>query len=370
MTQLTEILSFTELDEMIQAGYVRKQQHPIYTEYSIFNYTEKAAFERVWNDVTRITRGLIVNTATAEVLARPFQKIHNWDEAEAPAILDWNAPVFSYSNKFDGSLGILYREPSGRPAIATRGSFASDQAIKATEMLHASGVAYVWDEWISEGYTPLFEIIYPENRIVLDYGQDEFLQPLGMIHIATGAYIPAGPSPVEYASFAHIMQNLSRDNAEGWVVWTSPYKAVKLKQADYVELHRIVTGLNRKSVWRALSKGENVYKDMAAQLPDELYDWAEGVAKELREAYAEIVREVDGWYTSTLDQPGVYLNEIPEEVDAFWEVDRPVFAKYAKAAVPGNLLGLVFATLDGKDIQARVWQMIEPVGNQANGYKR
>lgn len=345
------------LDEMLEKGYVRERFHPEFPELSILNYTEKAAFEREWNVVTRSSRGLIWNTETHEVLARPFAKIHNWDEPEAPRITE-DAPLYWFANKEDGSLGILFRTPTGFPAIATRGSFASDQAIKATIMLHKSGMAYVYDEYIDSGYTPLFEIIYPENRIVLDYGGIEELVLLGYIHVATGAFIPpvrAGNPDV--ATMHDLFMDLSRPNSEGWVAWLDPYKAVKIKQADYVELHRIVTGLNKKSVWRALREGRPAYLALLEQLPDELYKWAEGVADELNRAFASIMRGADEWYLYLLDQDYVWeTDELGEQ-----QINRGAFARAAQE-VDHKYKSFMFSLLDGKGIEDKIWQMIEPKG--------
>lgn len=350
MTKLDDIVDVSLLAEMLVDGYVSQRFHPDYPELAILNYTEKAAFERKWNGVTKNTRGLIYNTETYEVLARPFAKFHNFDEPEAPKI-EWEQVLYHWANKEDGSLGILYRTPNGYPAIATRGSFASEQAIKGTKMLHDSGMAWVFDEYIDSGYTPLFEIIYPENRIVLNYGTQEYLHLLGYMHIASGAFVPANPA--EPRKFGTLTTDLSRPNAEGWVAWLTPYKAVKIKQADYVELHRIVTGLNRKSIWRALKDGEPTFKALLEQLPDELYKWAEDVARELRKEYATIIREVDAQY--------IYMLELAESMGIEPD-DRRGFALNVQRLAHPEYRGFMFSLLDGRDIQDKVWQMIEPKG--------
>lgn len=169
-------------------------------------------------------------------------------------------------------------------------------------------------------------------------------------------------------TFREIMSMPPRDNAEGWVVWIDPFTAVKVKYSAYVELHRIVTGLNRKSIWRALKEGEPTYKALAAQLPDELYAWADGVAKELREQYANHMREIDGWYISTLDQD--VWQHVGTGIDGDWadeEIDRKKFALVVQNGVggiapPPEYRGFMFSLLDGRDIQDKVWNMIEPVG--------
>lgn len=347
MTQHTKLYELFDLDlfsQMCGEGMVRTQFHPDFPELVIANYTEAAQFSRTWNDVTRVCRGLIFNNDTLEVLARPFQKIHNWDENEAPRIT-WEAPLFHWSNKEDGSLGIIYPRPDGVLAVATRGSFASDQAIHATALLHehkGGGVGY--DQYMEAGYTPLVEIIYPENRIVLDYSDYDDIVDLGFIHIPTGAYVP--PSGTFTRTFADLIQDLSRPNSEGWVAWLDPYKAVKVKQADYVELHRIVTGLNEKSVWRAIRDG--VFEEMLEQLPDELFEWAKNVAQELHDTAENLYTRASEYFTKA----GGY------------EGSQKQFALNVQEQVPRHVQGLVFSLRSGKDIKTAIWKNLEPSGKR------
>jgi RNA ligase len=343
VTKLTEIIDVIALRAEVELGNVRIQTHPEFPHLMIANYTDQCAFDRHWNDVTRITRGLIWNDETGEVLARPFPKFFNFDEKEAPRILD-DQVVYSYDNKFDGSLGILYERPDGVFAIATRGSFNSDQAKLGTKLF------YEWDEAdrsyytgaIRDGATPLFEICGPDNRIVLSYDEN-FLAPLGFMNIEHGYFTPDGP-PIA-ATMHTLLMDLSRTNAEGWVVWKTAYEAVKIKQADYIELHRIVSNLSEKEVWRQLRAG--TYDDFKVKLPDEWHAWAEGIADRLRDEFLLI--RMDAWADAyTLEN--LHLDSRKEQ--AFWISDNVAFQHR----------GLVFSLLDGKDISDSIWRMIEPKG--------
>lgn len=193
MTQLYDVFKNATpraVQDMIDTGYVSQRFHPEFPELAILNYTEKTAYSGEWNEVTLNSRGLIYNTDTLEVLARPFKKFFNFEQVGAPEI-DLDAELFFVSDKFDGSLGIIYRTPIDDLAVATRGSFESEQAKHATEWIR--GQEAVYDrayELIAEGLTPLVEIIYPENRIVVDYGGKDYLQYLGAVNTTTGEYVP------------------------------------------------------------------------------------------------------------------------------------------------------------------------------------
>jgi hypothetical protein len=53
---------------MLDGKYITERFHPEFPELRILNYTEKAAFEGVWNRVTLNSRGLIYNADTHEVI--------------------------------------------------------------------------------------------------------------------------------------------------------------------------------------------------------------------------------------------------------------------------------------------------------------
>src|SRR3954469_17993310 len=161
------------LADMVGGGYIRTQNHPS-LPLLIHNYTEKAQYENVWNAATLACRGLVVSR-DGRVLARPFAKFFNHGQPGAPE-LDLDGPV-AVTDKADGSLGVLFPTPDGW-AVATRGSFDSEQARHATKVWRSR---YAGSFQPPEGLTLLFEIIYPGNRIVLDYGDLDDLVLLGAV---------------------------------------------------------------------------------------------------------------------------------------------------------------------------------------------
>lgn len=46
----------------------------------IFNYNTMAQYEGRWNFFERVSRGLIINHQTGEIVARAFDKFFNWGE--------------------------------------------------------------------------------------------------------------------------------------------------------------------------------------------------------------------------------------------------------------------------------------------------
>lgn len=308
MTKITDILDITALNDMREAGYIRQAKHPTLPLVSEC-YTKQTMFERAWTNETRICRGLIWNTETQEVVARPFAKFFNYGEPSCPEIAphEW----VKVWNKLDGSLGIAYNTPDG-PAIATKNSFTSPQAVHATEILRTK-----YRDWgVPSWCTVLFEIVYPENRIVLNYGDTDDLFFLDAVNLKTGNtvrvppfYMPfPEPELLGVGEFSHLIghfENMNRDNAEGVVIHAIGRDLrVKVKQQHYLDLHKTIFGINKKHLWELLSKGQGV-SEILRNLPEELHDWARPVLNDLCKKYQDLdllileswlVVQNNGWY--------------------------------------------------------------------------
>lgn len=344
MTTIDDLFDPHLLSEMVAGGFIRKQTHPA-LPLEIYNYSDKAAYDHVWNAVTRTCRGLIVDARSGEIVARPFPKFFNIGQQGAEGItLDGQVTV---TDKADGSLGILHMGREGWE-IATRGSFASDQAIHGTKVWKQryQGVFFP-----KARFTYLFEIVYPANRIVLDYGQLDDLIHLGRVDIDTGrtyAPDPDWPGPVvetfPYASFADALAAEPRPNAEGMVVhFQATDSRVKLKQADYVALHRIVTGLNARTVWEHIISGAPL-STLIEPLPDEFHSWVREVANSLQLQVEAEAAEVEQEYADV-------VAALP---DGFTRKD---FAMVAKDKPHG---WAVFSKADGKDYLSKLWRKVDP----------
>ncbi|WP_018351266.1 RNA ligase [Longispora albida] len=346
MLHLDEVVEPTLLKTMIDEGYVRVRQHPG-QPYSIYNYSEKAQYESVWNAATLACRGLITDSRTGEVLARPFRKFFTHGQAECGP-LDLGAPV-TVTDKADGSLGVLFPAGDGYE-VATRGSFVSDQALHATRL---------WQRRYGEvrppdGVTLLFEIVYPANRIVVDYGDLDDLILLGGVSIASGRTVPAAgiawPGPkvdsFGYATLAEALAAPPRDNREGLVVhFAGTDDRIKIKYAEYVALHRVVTGLNARVVWEALV--EDGFGALVERLPDEFHDWARSVSSALHEEVAVAATGIEAAYAEI-------LATLPEG----W-----TRKDFALAAAGHSERGCLFLRLDNRDYRPMLWQRVKPAAD-------
>jgi putative RNA ligase len=342
MVTLADLFDPALHGSMVRDGYVCTQRHPS-APLTIHNYTEKAQYENVWNQVTLTCRGL-VSGADGSVVARPFGKFFNHGQPGAPTPGPDGA--VRVTDKADGSLGVIYPDGSGGYAVATRGSFTSDQALHATAVLRDR-----YRHWTPPlGRTVLVEIIYPDNRVVLDYGDLDDLVLLGAVDVATGrTYGPDGvpdwPGPVvesfDYPTLADALAAAPRDGREGLVVWFPGTDVrLKIKYAEYLRLHRIVTGLSTRTVWERIDDLDG----LVASLPDEFHGWVRSVAAELWAEVDERLAGIEEAYLSIVDS-------LPEG----W-----TRKDFALAVVRHPLRGALFLRLDGRDCRPLLWQAVRP----------
>ena len=134
---------------------------------SLFCYSKSAVYERHWNEMTMLARGIILDPGSKRVVATPFPKFFNIGE-RADSIPDLPFEVYE---KMDGSLIIIFHH-GGQWRCATKGSLGSEQAKWA-----AGWMAQFDLSPLVPGATYLAEAIYPENRCGGDYWQSrEYIQ--------------------------------------------------------------------------------------------------------------------------------------------------------------------------------------------------
>jgi hypothetical protein len=323
-----------QLQQLIQEGWVQVQKHPS-EELHIYNYTNAAQYDRHWDEITLQCRGLILDNEGI-IIARPFNKFFNIEEVGFNALP--NEP-FTIYDKMDGSLGILYWI-NDTPYIATRGSFASEQAIHATDILHTR-YKHTW-ALLDKSKTYLFEIIYPANKIVLNYNGLDDLILLAVIDIQTGAdcalpnigftLVDTYPSDTPIAK----LKDLAIDNKEGFVIkYASGYR-VKIKFADYIRLHRIIKQVSTRSIWDALMNNQSL-GEIIDNVPDEFYTWVKKIINELQAQYNTIEQACKANY-----------KELPT---------RKETALYFQTCQYQSVL---FAMYTGKNYEKIIWKIIEP----------
>jgi RNA ligase len=360
--RVEDLFDPSELQLAVDEGMVRVQFHPL-LPLAIACYTTGCVIAHQWNEVTTACRGLVYNYETHEILARPFPKFFNLGEPLARE--DYEAEV-EVTDKLDGSLGIGYAW-EGKLYIATKGSFASDQSIEANKILQETH-----PDWLPpEGVTPLFEIIYPENRIVLDYGESRELRLLEGIDIETGKTFDWGSDMKNrdgiwmswpgrtvgftgYTSLREVVSAIPRENAEGFVVrYLDTDERVKIKQPDYLAKHKLVFNLSQRTIWQSLLDCK--FHDYKAGMPDEFHEWMDTEAEKYWKKFDDYMSIV---HDCVNDPDLSYL------IACAWEGDRYARLMIAEmiGSMPGWLEGTIWCIVDGYDYHRLIFKQFEPKG--------
>jgi RNA ligase len=339
------------INRYVSEGLIEKNSHPT-LPIAIYNYSRKVQYEGLWDTITRNCRGLVLDN-DGNVLAKPFGKFFNMEEHELSEIPNETFEVFE---KMDGSLGILFWY-QGKWIFASKGSFTSDQAIKGQEMLSKYDI-----QPVPKGYTTLVEIIYPENRIVCDYGDEESLVALTMISNVSG-------KEFDYSSLIQVcevvgfpvvkrydgvedyktLKSIIESNQEGFVIRFRNGFRMKIKGEEYVRLHRILTGFSNINIWEVLKNGEDInsYLD---KVPDEFDKWVKNVVRDLRYAYFQFDERAGKLFDGYMY--GKYNDKEPV-------TDRKVFAEWVMTQNE-FLRPILFKMFDKRDYSSYIWEKIRP----------
>ena len=345
------------LDNLVAEHYISRAKHPEANLW-IYNYTPKTVYKRYWTPDTRACRGLILD-ADYNVVARPFEKFFNIGEEQYVQLPDEPCHVYE---KLDGSLGILYHDGKDW-AIATRGSFNSEQAIAATRLLHSD--AYRVDLGRlnpKDGMTYLFEIILPWNRIVVDYGDIEELRLIGIIETATGEEMSLlgmqWPSRATYYGERRDLLELCQQdipNAEGYVLLYQSGLRVKIKFDTYYKLHKLLTRASTKVLWEWAQEGMNPrHVSSWYMAPEEFRDWATGIYEEILEGYTDIEEDYKRIFKNIIND-----TQAPAKED-------PTYRKwFATRATQYGYCSILFNMLDERDYSSIIWKAVKPVHSYA-----
>ncbi len=337
-------IDITAFREREAQGLLTCRSHPT-AALLIWNYTPKCQYARGWDEITMQARGLIT-TPDGDIIARPFKKFMNLDEYQGDVPLE----PFTVTAKMDGSLGVLFFL-DGKPQIATRGSFTSPQARRANLILERYS-AFPF----SAEHTYLLEIIFAENRIVVDYGKTEELILLAVIHTETGkeydlhdlAWAGTWPMPVVkrydgIRDLAQLRQLEEEENAEGFVIRFESGLRLKLKFAEYIRLHRLLTQVSARVIWDLL-RNNQPFDVLLENVPDEFYAWVRMTRENLEQQFGAI--------ESQCRMVALQAQKLPT---------RKEQAAYIKQA---QYPGVVFALLDGKPHHEIIWKMLRPAAER------
>lgn len=310
-------------EERVKNGYLSRKET---SELVLYNYTDKCAYEKAWDKYTLESRGIIFEKTTGKVVARPFNKFFNLRETPETQFESLPYEPYECFEKMDGSLGVVYCYKK-KWNVATRGSFDSEQAQYAANMLQKYKM-----EVLNQNYTILTEIVYPENRhspgarLVIDYGNTEFLCVLAIFDRSTGEEVPysqvkelaeqAGMPVVK--RYDHTIENMIAlqktlpADREGFVVRFKSGFRIKIKGEEYNKMHRILNSITPLFIWELMLDTPEflVPTDYIMKVPEEYRHEVIEIAQKLRECRRNLLIEIDEDFYQTLRGAGLDIVDI------------------------------------------------------------
>jgi RNA ligase len=209
------------------------------------------------------------------------------------------------------------------------------------------------------GYTYLFEIIYPENRIVVDYDGAEKLVVLGCYNNETGEegnideMVNEGFEVVtKYNTFGEGFDELKREisnSKEGYVIRFRNGMRMKIKGDEYVRLHRILTNFSTTDIWELLRSGGDM-NEFLERVPDEFDKWVKSTIRDLKYAHFQISERAGKLHDGF--RYGKYGDVHPEPT-------KKEFAEFVMKQTEA-LRPIMFSMWDKKPYDDIVWKLIKP----------
>ncbi len=335
------MIDIERLDALVGQGFLSRVLGP--HGLTLFNYTPQQQFKGTWDEVTLNCRGVVLD-ATGAVQSRPFRKFFNLHEHANPALPDLPVEPFTVYEKLDGSLIAASTLPDGEVLLTSRGSFSSDQA-QAAATLWAQRYA---DVAIPKGQTWCFELLAPWNRVVVNYGDRNDLVLLAVLDNATGDdfALPNWPGPIvrsfdgldDFDVIKRRLDSLPADE-EGYVLRFESGLRVKAKGAEYVRLHKLLTGVTARTIWECHANGIGI-AEIVDRVPDEFFAWVTTTSSQLLATYDEIERDAAARHDDV--------------------VGLPTRKEQALAVAGYEHRAVVFRMLDAKPYADVIWKRTRP----------
>lgn len=357
--------NFEHLDRLTEQGYLRKVISPC-GELVLYNYSDKTTFEKKWNRHTKSARGTIYNINTGKIVARSFNKFFNFGELAVSKQRNLlNKTEFEVYEKCDGSLVNLWYY-NRQWNTSTRGSFTSEQAIKAKEMLSKYDISR-----LNEDYTYQVEIVYPENKIIVNYGDKEALVLLNAKHNQTGEDLTredlifthqlTGMEIAQKLHFKKISELIEKQDElpaseEGYVVRFQNGERVKFKSKKYLDLARILSHCSPLTFWAKMENGL-IDTDFLQSIPEEFREEQEEIVRKLELTHVKKLSQIMGDFLELKNT--LQLEDFPNNSEK-----KKQIGLYSKENKVRNL-NVMFSIIDNnmEDVHNYIHKAIKPVGN-------
>lgn len=307
------------------------------------------------NPIVRACRGPVIEVDGDNVkcICQAYDKFFNWnDPNSAMANIDW-ASARLY-DKVDGSIlkmfkykGVDYWISNGAPGIFTPLTYKTDE-IKTYQQLLAKALGCSYDgdkpefhcdcEWVKhvpDGWTLMFELTSPQNRIIVKYNEDkiwfhgardengnEMFPEVAVAAIGLPYEIPKmynGVKSIDEA-FNNILKDMNGLEKEGLVVCDKNFNRIKVKCESYLQMKFIRdTAESPEAIWRIVANEEfDDLLEKAPELKDKINDAVAKWSKFCKAAKSTCAYAVDVFENDFRQNRKKYALWVQKEVKSSW----------------------------------------------------
>jgi T4 RnlA family RNA ligase len=339
---ILEKIEWNILNTYINNKLIKANKHPEYDIW-ILNYTPETQFNQCWDVYTMSCRGMVIDIE-GNIISRCISKFFNIEEYKSEKIPNESFEVY---DKIDGSYITMFLY-NKEWIFASRGSFASDQAILAKKIFSDK---YKNKVLLNENYNYIMELIGKDNKIVVDYPENDLIL-LVCFSVKDGNEISIynenfnefnRVKKYDGVKDYEILKSLIPDNAEGFVIKFKSGIRMKIKGTNYLRLHKILTNVSNIKIWEYLKNNGN-FNELITNVPDEFYQWLQKVKISLQQAFNNIER--------------LALKEFMEIYHVNNITDRKIFAM---EALKSKYSSILFKLYDKKPYDELIWNIIKPV---------
>lgn len=332
-----------KLSEEVKNGYVTVHENP---DKKIFNYTYSRLTEQEnhWNEITLRTRGLILDSNGRIIFNCP-RKFFNFQQNNfANDTYKRLKDDFKIYEKLDGSAIWVVNDSEYGFIVSSKSSFTSEHASWAKEIIEQKFKEK--DLIFKEGICYCFELIHPENRIVVDYGEEKTLKLWGL-KTQSGETIELEDDIVDTSYFetpkflgtnkdkTAIDDYINHKNVEGVVLKGIGDDRIKIKSQTYLELHRIKTECTPNRILELLMSGKRVSD----------YDFPDEFLKEVQ-SYEDIYLKKYQQIYNQIESAEKILHNLSDKEIGLAEID-------------GFLKSGIFNLRRNKDVSKLIWRKVK-----------
>ncbi len=325
-----------------------------------FTQDNKIFRSSVWND-------------QGELVSAGFPKFTNWGENPDHFPVPKSLKGCSITEKLDGSL-LIVTKYKGNFILRTRGTVDASKLDNGYELeifkdAHLHRIDGDSDTW---GFSILFEWVSPNQRIILNYGDQPDWYLVGIVdhddyRLAGQDFLDQWaqqhglkrPASYKFPSVESLMKDVEQwKGKEGVVIYSGDGQVLhKVKALEYLVKHRFKSEATLENTLDLyFSMGRPLYPEFEKKLVEafdyECFEMVRGYASSICDSAKDVQRIVEGM--------DIFVKEILIPLPTRREQAEKVIGAYGTT----NRSSFVFARLDGKNLnddqmKKLFWQILK-----------